>query len=137
MQAHSIHISESDRNLIERLLAALSHDPRGLKITERLRGELARATVHAMRPANVVGLNCTAEVLDLDTREVDRFTLTLPERSDLSLGRLSILTPMGTAILGFAVGDAFEWEMPGGARRLQITKVSPETAVPAPSAVAR
>ena len=129
MKTHPIRLSETDHRRLRDLLAALSHDPRSVRLTVRLRDELLRAVIEPTRPPDAAGLDCRVELLDLDTRETEAYTLTLPERADIALGRLSVLTPLGTAILGYAVGDEFEWEMPGGWRRLRVTRVTPDVAV--------
>ena len=124
MKTNSIHISQDDRTRIQLLINALVSDPRAARLIARLREEISRAIVVPFLPANVVGLNSTAVVRDLESGELDEFTLTLPERADANDGRLSLLAPLGTAILGFSEGDEFAWEMPGGVRRLRIERVT-------------
>lgn len=134
MNLKPIRVSQSDQTRINLLLNALRGDAKASKIIARLRDELERALVLPELPPDVVGINSTAEVLDLDSGEVDRFTLTLPEQANAAQGRLSLLAPLGTAILGFSEGDEFEWEMPGGVRRLRIHKVVPPVAAAVPHA---
>jgi regulator of nucleoside diphosphate kinase len=123
MTEKTIQISENDRSRLQLLLSALSSDSRTGKIASHLREEIDRARVVPVLPPETVGLDSTVDVLDLDSREVDRFTLTLPDRADAEQGRLSILAPLGTALLGYSTGDEFAWEMPGGVRRLRIQQV--------------
>lgn len=125
MKIQHIQISETDVARLGFVLAALAGDRRSLKATARLRDELSRAVVVPEHPPDVVGIGSVAEVADLESGEVDRYTLTLPEQADVAHGRLSVLAPLGTALLGFAEGDEFEWEMPGGLRRLKIRRVWP------------
>lgn len=125
MNTQTIRISETDAARLRLVLASVAHDPRALKATARLREELSRAVVVPERPPDVVGIGCEAEVVDLESGDVDRFTLTLPEQADVARGCLSVLAPLGTALLGFAEGDVFAWEMPGGVRRLEIRRVWP------------
>jgi Transcription elongation factor len=132
MNLKPISISQADHTRITLLLNSLRGDPKAAKIIARLREELERALVLPELPPHIVGINSTAEVLDLDSGEVDRFTLTLPEQANAAQGRLSLLAPLGTAILGFSEGDEFEWEMPGGVRRLRINKVVPPVPVAVP-----
>ena len=131
MNIKPIRLSQTDHARIQLLLTALRDDPRAAKITARLRDEAARATVVAELPPETVGIDSTAEVRDLDSNEIDRFTLTLPEKADPARGRLSLLAPLGTAILGFSEGDEFTWEMPGGVRRLRIERVIQPAEAPA------
>jgi regulator of nucleoside diphosphate kinase len=58
------------------------------------------------------------------------FTLVFPSDADLEQGKVSVLAPLGTAVLGFRRGDAFEVHMPGRVRRLQVEELlyQPEAA---------
>jgi regulator of nucleoside diphosphate kinase len=118
-----LHITEHDRFRIQLLLTGLAANPRTNKLTASLRDELARSITVSERSPDTAGLESTVDVRDLDSGEVDRFTLTLPEQADAAEGRLSILAPLGTALLGYSEGDEFSWEMPGGIRRLRIQRV--------------
>ena len=125
MNENPIYISSADlENLRLRLAGVTAGDTRTAKTLARLRGELDRAVVVPTLPPNIVGLESTVAVLDLDTDEVDHYTLTLPERADPARGRLSVLAPLGTALLGYAEGAEIAWEMPGGTRRLRLTRVA-------------
>ncbi len=75
-------------------------------------------------------MNSKVEILDLDTQETMTYALVFPRDANIDEGRISILAPLGTAILGYRVGDEFEWEMPNGQRRLKIVKIpyQPEAA---------
>ncbi|MDQ5977944.1 MAG: regulator of nucleoside diphosphate kinase [Verrucomicrobiota bacterium] len=61
---------------------------------------------------------------DLYTGEIEEYTLTFPDQADVATGRLSILAPVGTALLGFREGSIVDWPTPGGIRRLKIHRVS-------------
>jgi regulator of nucleoside diphosphate kinase len=68
------------------------------------------------------------EFEDLGTGEVEEYTITFPERANVEKKRLSILAPIGTALIGYRVGDLVSWSTPGGVRQLKIRRVN----VPAP-----
>jgi len=53
-----------------------------------------------------------------------------PDNADISNGRLSILAPIGTALIGYAEGDIIEWPVPSGTAKLKVTKIlfQPEAA---------
>lgn len=97
-----------------------------------LRGELDRARIVNSTdvPPDVITLNSRAELLDLDTGERMDFALVLPAYANIDDGRISILAPLGTAMLGYRVGDEFEWSVPFGVRRLKVVHVhfQPEAA---------
>jgi regulator of nucleoside diphosphate kinase len=54
--------------------------------------------------------------------ELERALIAEPE-ADLNAGRISVLAPLGTALLGYREGDEVEWQMPGGLRQLRIERV--------------
>ena len=90
-----------------------------------LRSELERAEIVGPDkiPADVITMNSRAELLDLDTNERMEFTLVFPAQADIEEGKISILAPLGTAMLGYRVGDEFEWAVPYGYRRLKVTRI--------------
>ncbi|MCO5113552.1 MAG: GreA/GreB family elongation factor [Bdellovibrionaceae bacterium] len=65
-------------------------------------------------PENRVGLNTTVEILDLDKDTKSSFQLVLPKDANADEGMVSILTPMGMAVIGLAVGQEYKWPMPNG-----------------------
>ena len=90
-----------------------------------LRSELERAEVVAPDkvPPDVITMNSRAQLLDLDTNERMEFTLVFPAQANIDEGKISILAPLGTAMLGYRVGDEFEWTVPYGSRRLRVTRI--------------
>lgn len=90
-----------------------------------LKDELARAEIVAPEeiPANVITMNSRAELLDLNTGERRVLTLVFPSDANLKDGKVSVLAPLGTAMLGHRAGDEFEWAAPGGLRRLKVVRV--------------
>lgn len=74
-------------------------------------------------PPDVITMRSRVRVLDmLDGREAD-YTLCYPAEADINAGRLSVLAPVGTALLGYREGDVVEWPAPGGVRVLKIEKL--------------
>jgi regulator of nucleoside diphosphate kinase len=97
-----------------------------------LREELDRGRVVAPAevPEGVVTMRSRVRVRDLKSRETETYTLVFPEEADIEIGKLSVLAPLGTALLGTRVGDVIEFEAPAGTRRLKVEKVlyQPEAA---------
>ena len=91
-----------------------------------LRDELATATVLPREnfPADVVAMNSRVGFVDLESSEHEEYTLTLPQHADAEARRISVLSPVGTALIGYRVGDEVSWPTPGGARRLRIVAVA-------------
>jgi len=56
--------------------------------------------------------------------------LVFPSEADFKLGKISILAPIGTALIGYRAGDTVEWKVPAGIRRLRIDEIlyQPEAA---------
>ncbi len=98
----------------------------------RLAGELARACLvtSADLPPDVVTMNSNVRVRDLDSQEVFSCTLSWPGEADAGNGRVNVLAPLGMALLGCRVGEAVEWPVPGGLRRLRVEEIlfQPENA---------
>ena len=102
------------------------------KVSERakfemslLENELNRAQIVASDdlPPDVITMNSRAELLDLESGERVEFTLVLPADANINDGKISVLAPLGTAMLGYRVGDEFEWPVPYGMRQLKVMKV--------------
>jgi len=53
-------------------------------------------------------------------KEAMSYTLVFPDDADVSQGKISVLAPIGTAMLGFRVGDTIRWEVPAGVRRIKV-----------------
>ena len=79
---------------------------------------------------DVVTMHSTVRVRDVDSDTSKVYTLVFPVEADIDQERISVLAPIGTALLGFRSGDVFNWRTPGGTRRLQIEEVlfQPEAA---------
>lgn len=122
-----LRISSADHQRLCLLVhTAMKSQPRLRDGLQALQSELLRADVMPPEiiPANVVVMGSTVEVADLGSGEVDTYTLVYPEQADPAAGKISILAPIGTAIIGFSAGDTFSWKTPGGARKLRIQKVT-------------
>ncbi|NLE39471.1 MAG: nucleoside diphosphate kinase regulator [Pirellulaceae bacterium] len=92
--------------------------------------ELARALDPMEIPPDLVTMDSTVEVRDLDSGEVENYTLVYPERADIAQNRISILAPVRTALLGRRVGDVVSVAVPSGRRRIRIEAIQyqPENA---------
>lgn len=140
MNETPIYITRDDYLKLRLLIAAALHSHASTALA-RLRDELDRAAVidPAAFPADVVTMNSTVEFEDLGTGEIDEYTITFPELSAIERRRISILAPIGTALIGCRVGDVVKWSTPGGIRQLQVRRVTapPPDPVIAPPASPR
>jgi regulator of nucleoside diphosphate kinase len=132
MKTRDIVVTESDRARLHELIALAGNNPRhGLGDVHALRSELDRARIVADRdiPDDVIKLNSQAVLVDLDTGERMEFTLVLPVDANIDEGRISVFAPMGMAMLGYRIGDKFEWTVPYGLRRMEVAAVSHDVEV--------
>lgn len=92
---------------------------------EALLTELARANVVApgQIPNDVVTMNSTARVEDELSGESHELTLVYPRDADGSPDKVSVLAPVGSAMLGLRVGQSIKWQVPGG-RELHLRIVA-------------
>lgn len=95
--------------------------------------DLAHAEIVAPNdvPADVSTMNTRVELRDLDNGNRIRFTFVSPAEADIAQGKISVLSPLGTAMLGYRVGDVFEWPALNGKWRLKVVhvQVQPEAAL--------
>jgi regulator of nucleoside diphosphate kinase len=126
MMQGQIRVTENDMAALEALIihgrAALRRDMYHL---DDLGQELERAEVVADGevPPDVMTMNSTARVRDLSTGATAVYTVVFPADADVASNRISVLAPVGTALIGYRRGDEVEWRTPGGARRLLIEEV--------------
>jgi regulator of nucleoside diphosphate kinase len=133
MATRKLSITKFDKARLQELIAVAKefggHDRKDLK---SLAEELGRAEVVSPQdvPADVVTMNSKVVLRDLDTSEAMTYTLVFPKQADIDTGAISVLAPVGTAILGYAKGDVVEWPVPSGVRRIRIEEVvyQPEAA---------
>jgi regulator of nucleoside diphosphate kinase len=133
MDERTIYITEFDLERLRTLIDdAKRLDRHGNEYLESLERELSRAQVVAPTavPADVVTMNSKVHLRDLDTKEELMMILVFPRDADITQAQISVLAPIGTAMLGYRVGDVFTWNVPDGVRRLQVENVlyQPEAA---------
>jgi len=119
---------EKLRPLLESRHAGYSYDRPYL---DKLEQELDRAEIVESYAVtrDVVTMNSEVRLKDLDSGEVSVYRLVFPSQAR-SENHVSVLAPIGTAMLGYRAGDVVEWQVPKGIRRLQILEVvyQPEAA---------
>jgi regulator of nucleoside diphosphate kinase len=129
MTGRTIYISDTDLERLERLLGGprrwRSRNTRDSEYLEALEAELDRAQVLPAGeiPEDVVTLHAPVRVTDLDHGHQRVLTLVFPGEADSTQGKISVLAPIGTALLGYRVGDIVEWRVPGGLRRFRIDAI--------------
>jgi regulator of nucleoside diphosphate kinase len=117
MNQPSIFITTRDAEKLRDLIRDAYHtEYRGSDYLKKLANEIDKASVVQpdQIPSDIITLNSTARLVDQETKEEMVYSLVFPEDADPSQGKISILAPIGTAMLGFKAGDIFEWDTPGG-----------------------
>ena len=120
-----IVLTATDERRIAELLRMKSAqlDPGTVDLLEEELGR-ARIVEPAEIPADIVTMNSVVSFEDLDSGARFRVTLVYPSATSGTEGRVSILAPIGSALLGLAVGDAIDWPMPDGdSRHVRVTDV--------------
>ncbi len=123
-----IYLTQNDA---DRLLKLVESQPG--KRLEKLESELVRANVvpREQIPEDVVTMNSRVVFENETTGQRREVTLVYPGSADIDAGKISVLVPIGTALLGLRVGQSIDWELPGGEKqRYRIVKVpfQPEAA---------
>ena len=94
--------------------------------------ELNRANIVPPReiPADIVTMRSRVRIKNRTTNEESVLTLVFPNEANLDDGKISILAPIGIALLGYRVGDRVEWTVPAGQRSIEILEImyQPEAA---------
>jgi regulator of nucleoside diphosphate kinase len=131
----TIYITEFDHRRLKGLInyARESWDNRLARHLEELDEELDRADIVKPEeiPPDVITMNSTFRLTDLATEEKVVYTLVFPGNADSSAGKISVLAPIGTAVLGYRVGDIVECRVPVGSRKFEVKRVmyQPEAAL--------
>lgn len=123
MAEDRICVTSADRHRLYLVLEGFSHhlDPDHPEAAE-LEGEIARAAVVAPTEAepDLVTMRSRIRVTDEASGMSHQYTLVYPSEADVTSGRISVLAPLGKAVIGRRAGDVVEVPTDGGWRRLRI-----------------
>jgi len=129
-----IIVTAKDYERLRKLIAeerefGRTFDPLELRDLEQ---ELDRAVIARAEdiPSNIITMNTQFALEDLDSGDETIYSLVYPEYADFLENRISIIAPIGTAMLGYREGDEIQWNIPTGIARLKIKRVmyQPEAA---------
>lgn len=121
-----IIITEADKQKLQKIVDdIIQYSTDGREHVRLLEAELTKAkTVAAEQiPADVVTMNSKVLLSIGDLEEKIAYTLVYPEDADFSQNRISVMAPIGTAILGYKEGNTIEWHVPNGVERIKILKI--------------
>jgi len=128
-----IYITDADYKRLRALLSAYNfQNEKHRKFLNNLQRELDRATIVASEdiPEDIVAMHSQFILTDLDNGETMECSLVFPGNADFDKNKISILAPVGTAVIGCRVKDIVDFEVPAGRTRLRIDAImyQPEAA---------
>ncbi|RYF86054.1 MAG: transcription elongation factor GreAB [Chitinophagaceae bacterium] len=123
---NKIYISSTDFALLDACVKNTRIMPvKEQQHTRSLSDELSRAVVvdEQKFPDGIVKLNSRVTIKDLSNGNEISLVVVLPELADIKQKRISVLAPMGTALIGFKQGQTVKWQMPAGEKQFLIVDV--------------
>ena len=130
MSKKLIYITDNDMKKLKELI--IEADNKDKKYLRELEDELDKGEVVNSRdiPNNIITMNSKVRLRDINTQKEMICWLVFPDDSNADQGKISILAPIGTALLGYKVGDIIEWKVPAGLTKLKVEEIlyQPEAA---------
>ena len=133
MAERNIHITQFDMDRLVELIDGLRLSSKANQANlDLLEKELYRAVVVDSKdiPQDVVTMNSKVGITDTESGEAMTYTLVFPSAANISENKLSILAPLGMALLGYRRGDIIQWPVPSGVRKVRVDEIiyQPEAA---------
>jgi regulator of nucleoside diphosphate kinase len=125
MSIQTVFLTETDAFRLQKMLESFEFSKHDQENHTILKNEIARAAIvpSSEIPEDVVRMYSRVRIVDMRTGEQRVFQIVYPHEANYSLGKLSVLAPIGTALLGYQVGTEIEWRVPSGVRKLRIEAV--------------
>jgi regulator of nucleoside diphosphate kinase len=133
MKERTIFVTKEDMQRLSDLVESAERiSSRDLQHLRMLKEELEQAEIVSSDeiPPDVVTMNSRVRLKDLDSGRESVYVLVFPRDADVAQGRISVLAPIGTAIIGYRAGDVIVWSVPAGERRFKLEEIlyQPEAA---------
>ena len=122
-----LHMIDTEAHVLAELAARA--EERAPELSAMLIAEVERAILHdaAEVPPDVVTMNATVDFIDEGDGAERTIRLVFPSDADISAGRVSIMTPVGAALIGLRQGQSIVWpDRDGHTRKLTVVKVAQE-----------
>ncbi len=126
MTERKIHITRYDMDRLTELIDGLRLSPKANQANlDLLEKELYRGVLVDPQqiPHDVITMNSKVIITDTESGEKTTYTLVFPSAANISENKLSIMAPLGMALLGYRTGDIIEWPVPSGVRKLKVDKI--------------
>jgi regulator of nucleoside diphosphate kinase len=122
-----VYITEADLDRLRTLIAVMRNAgyDQVREDLDRLEEELDRAEIVTPQsiPPNVITMRSRVRLRDVVSGQEMVYSLVFPNEADLNQGKISVLAPIGTAMLGYQVGEIIEWDVPVGLKRFTVEEV--------------
>lgn len=133
MADREIYITKFDMDRLVELIEGLRLSPKAnQEHLDLLEKELYRAVLVEPQdiPRDVVTMNSQVSITDTESGEQMVYTLVFPSRANIADNKLSIMAPLGMALLGYRKGDIVKWTVPSGVKKLRVDDIiyQPEAA---------
>jgi|SRR5690606_204992 len=118
---NKVILSEEDFNVLKSFVTPSPNPDHAMSLAY----ELSRAEIvkKDKLPADRVKINSKVTIQDLVSKAKSTFTIVHPDSADMKQQKVSVLTPIASALIGFKLGDEVEWKMPGGLKKYAILEV--------------
>ncbi len=126
MLTTTIYVTDADKERLQKRMDEYRQsNPNCADSVRALERELKRAHIvtAADIPASVVTMNSRAVLRNRQSGRETVYTLVYPEDASLASGKVSVLAPVGLAILGYGKGDVISWPVPSGVAELEVVDV--------------
>lgn len=126
---NKIYITKNDH---KKLVDLISEKWPNDDYDQALLAELNRAEIveSASIPPDVITMNSLINFTDMQNSESFKYWLVFPEEADIAQNKISVLSPIGCALLGYKIGDIIDLKIPAGQKQLKVEKIlhQPEAA---------
>lgn len=125
MEKRGIFITQFDLERLSALIAEKRAVGGDKTYLDDLEEELDLAEVVDSKdiPADVITMNSKVRLEDVETGEKMTYSLVFPQDADIEEGRISVLAPIGTGMIGYKKGDVIAWPVPAGIRKIKVLDI--------------
>ena len=126
MEAKDIYITKHDLQRLRKLLSDISKEVHGKESSiQELTNEMNRAHVVSPKeiPENVITMNSRVLLREVESGKDMRLWLVFPDKVDAVKNPVSVLSSLGTAMIGYKTGDVFTWESPDGIKHMEVLDI--------------
>ncbi|HDQ03046.1 MAG TPA: nucleoside diphosphate kinase regulator [Deltaproteobacteria bacterium] len=126
MSQRAIYITKKDMDQLLALIEGVRDNNAKTKVDlDLLEQELYRANLVEPKdvPPDVITMNSKVRITDSESGEERIYSLVFPSDANIAENRLSVLAPLGMALLGYSKGDIIEWKVPYGTKKIKIEEI--------------